>query len=388
LAERSLSEPRTRPLPGGYGWYYFDGISLDGRYVVVVSWYSGFLFSPRYYDEVLELRERGGVQPGEGVELADPTNFGAFGLALYDRGRTRAYLIVEAPLVRGSSDPWFPNLHAGEPGIGSAELPLPDSTLTVGENRATREPDGSFLLEFSDHSKWFHTGVEGRLKIRPLTAGSEVIPLTREGDEGMEGTHEWQIVASRTEVTGRISWKSPFSRKPRTLDLQALGYVDRNVGRLPISPKVGRWLWGRFQGSEKTIAYYRLDPANVPLEGSKHAPESASAAEPSRDYVFYGDRTGGALIEGGTLDPARVRRNRWGMPHPLEIRGQAGGRTWTANVLRVVDRGPFYVRCLSRLSCDDEALDGVLGITECFLPARWDVPLYRLVARGRIRRGP
>ena len=57
-------------------------------------------------------------------------------------------------------------------------------------------------------------------------------------------------------------------------------------------------------------------------------------------------------------------------------------------MIRVVDRGPFYVRCLSRLSCEDEALDGVVGITECFLPARWDVPLYRLVARGRIRRGP
>ena len=387
MAERPPSDANTRPLPGGYGWYYFDGISLDARYVLVVTWYSGFLFSPRYYDEVLELRERNGVQPGEGVVLADPTNFGAFGLALYDRGRSKAYLVVEAPLVRGGSDPWFPNLHAGEPGMGSSPLPDPDATLSVGENRATREADGSYLLEFSDHSKWFHTGVEGKLRIRPLGPGSEVIPLTTEGDPGMEGTHEWQILASRTEVTGRISWKSPLSRRPRTLDLQALGYVDRNVGRLPISPKVGRWLWGRFQGSEKTIAYYRLDPANAPLDEPRSR-AAASTIDLSRDHIFYGDRTSGALVEGGTLEPARVRRNRWGMPHPLEIRGEAGGRSWRAQVVRVVDRGPFYVRCLSRLSCDDETLDGVLGITECFLPARWDVPLYRLAARGRIRRGP
>lgn len=387
MAERSLTEASTRPLPGGYGWYYFDGISLDGRYVLVVTWYSGFLFSPRYYDEVLELRERGGVQPGEGVELADPTNFGAFGFALYDRGRSMAYLVVEAPLVRGGSDPWFPNLHAGEPGIGSAPMPDPESTLSVGENRATRESDGSYLLEFSDHSKWFRTGVEGKLRVRPLAPGSDVIPLTTEGDQGMEGTHEWQILASRAEVTGKITWNSRISRKPRTLELQALGYVDRNVGRLPISPKVGRWLWGRFQGSEKTIAYYRLDPANAPLDEPR-ARAVGGAAGLSRDHIFHGDRTSGALVEGGSLEPARVRRNRWGMPHPLEIRGQAGGRSWRAQVVRVVDRGPFYVRCLSRLSCDDEALDGVLGVTECFLPARWDVPLYRLVARGRIRRGP
>ena len=50
--------------------------------------------------------------------------------------------------------------------------------------------------------------------------------------------------------------------------------------------------------------------------------------------------------------------------------------------MRDIDRGPFNVRSLSRLSCDDPAIDGVIGITECFLPARWDVPLYRLVARA------
>ncbi len=388
MAERSVSEAHTRPLPGGYGWYYFDGISLDGRYVLVATWHSGFLFSPRYYDEVLELRDRGGAQPGEGIELADPTNFGAFALALYDRGRTAAYLIVEAPLVRGGSDPWFPSIHAGNPGLVSEEPPAPGMTLGVGENRVTRERDGSYVLEFSDRSKWLRTVIEGRLTVRPLAAGSDVIPLTTEGASGMEGRHDWQILASRAEVTGRISWTGLVSRRPRSLELQALGYVDRSAGRLPISPNVGRWLRGRFQGSERTIVYYRLDPAHVPLDGRAPRGKGDGQGPPVREFLFYGDRSGGRLVQDGRITAARVSRNRWGMPHPLEIRGSGGDRSWRAPVARVVDRGPFYVRCLNRLSCDDQALDGILGVTECFLPARWDVPLYRLVARGRIRRGP
>ena len=385
MAVRTVPEVRPRPLPGGYGSYYFDAISLDGRYVLVAAWYSGFLFSPRYYDEVLELRDRSWIQHEDGSVLADPTNYGAFGLALYDRGRAEAYMIVEAPLVRGGSDAWFPILHAGGVGIGSA-LPGPGLTLGVGENRALREPDGSFRLEFSGRSKWLHTLVEGNLKVRPLAGGSGAIPLAREGAAGMEVTHEWQIIASRTEVTGRIRWSSPLRRRQRTLDFVGLGYVDRSVGRLPLSQQIGRWLWGRFQGTERTIAYYRLDPANTPLGARR--PDSEHVAPRVSEFLFHGDRSGGTLVEGGRIEALHVRRNRWGMPHPLEIRGEGGGLAWRAPVARDIDRGPFYVRCLSHLSCDDPALDGVLGITECFLPARWDVPLYRLLARGRIRRRP
>jgi|GEM_PF-3904623 len=382
-------------MAGGYGWYYFDAISLDGRWVLVATWHSGYLFSPRYYDEVLELKDRGWIQQEEDYDLADPTNYGAFGLALYDRGHTEAYVIFEGPLVRGGSDPWFPNLHVGESGLGEG-LPPPDATLGVGENRVTRDQDGAFHLEFSDRSKWLNVAVEGKLKVRPLAAGSRAIPMAYEGAAGMEVAHEWQILASRAEVTGAIHWRSPFTGRTRKLTLEALGYVDRNSGRLPISPHIDRWLWGRFQGTERTIAYYRLDRSDAPLGGvpgdaGKAAGEGGGAGEPgggAREFLFYGDRSGGELIEGGRITAAHVRRNRWGMPHPLEMRGSGGGLDWRAPVARDIDRGPFHVRCLNRLTCDDPALDGVIGITECFVPARWDIPLFRLLTRGRIRRGP
>jgi hypothetical protein len=264
------------------------------------------------------------------------------------------------------------------------ELPAPGATLGVGENRVTRDRDGSFQIEFSDRSKYLRRAVEGSLKVRALTPGSGIIPLATEGSKGMEVPHEWQIVAARTEVTGKIQWSDPLGRT-RSLQLQALGYVDRNVGRLPVSQHIGRWIWGRFQGSERTIAYYRLDPADAPLDPNEALP---TAPQTAREFLYRSDRSGGELIEGSHIEPGHVRRNRWGMPHPLEVRGEGGGESWTANVVRDIDRGPFNVRSLSRLSCADPAMDGVVGITECFLPARWDVPLYRLVARGRIRRGP
>lgn len=218
--------------------------------------------------------------------------------------------------------------------------------------------------------------------MRPLAGGSPIIPLSTEGAPGKEVSHEWQIIASRAEVTGKIVWSDPITRRSRKLDLQALGYVDRSTGRLPISPQVDRWLWGRFQGTERTIAYFCLDPANTPLG------EVGEGAPRPHEFLFYGDRSGGAIVEGGKISAVRVHRNRWGMPHPLEIRGSGGGLEWSAPVARDIDRGPFHVRCLNRLNCADPALDGVIGITECFVPARWDVPLFRLLTRGRIRRGP
>jgi hypothetical protein len=387
VAERSIAEVRTRPLSGGFGWYRFDAISLDGRYLLVASWYSGFLFSPRYYDEVLELRDRGGTQPGEGIELADPTNHGAFCLALYERRRTAASVVVESSLVRGGSDPWFPKLHFGEAGLGDG-LPEVGATLGVGDNRVVRQKDGSYAIDFADRSRWTRSLVQGSLTIRPLTRGSDVIPLAVGAAKSSTVKHEWQILASRTEVRGSIAWTERISRRKRRVEFQGLGYVDRNAGCLPLSPGVGRWLWGRFQGSERTIAYWRLDPAAAPLGAKLSRAHREGRAPEAGEFLYYGQRSGGGLAEGPRIQPSRIRRNRWGMPHPLEIDGTGGGFDWRSQMIRVVDRGPFYVRCLSRLSCDDEALDGVVGITECFLPARWDVPLYRLVARGRVRRGP
>jgi hypothetical protein len=220
--------------------------------------------------------------------------------------------------------------------------------------------------------------------IRPLAPGSPVVRLGPEDDPSPEAGHEWQILASRAEVTGKIRWTSPLDRKRRvSLDLTALGYIDRNAGRLPISTKVGRWLWGRFQGSERTVAYYRLDPTSVPLD----ADEKAGTGPSGRTYLYYGDRSGGEIVEGGIIEADRIRKNRWGMPHPLLIRGKGGSFSFEAPVTRDVDRSPFLVRCLNRMTCADPALDGVIGITECFLPARWDVPLYRLMARGHAKRG-
>ncbi|MFB3907961.1 MAG: hypothetical protein ACE15D_06125 [Candidatus Eisenbacteria bacterium] len=377
-----MTEGRARPLPGGFAGYYFDAIGLDGRHVLVACWYSGFLFSPRYYDEVLELRDRKGVQPEEGIVLADPSNHGAFSLALYDQGRTVAYLVAEEPLARGESDPWFPALHAGEPGLSGA-MPPPGAKMGIGDNRVTRTADGAYELEFADRSKWFRASFEGKVRFRPLGGASAVVPLAPSGGPPSEAEQHWQILCSRAEVTGKIRWNDPISRKQNSLDLQALGYVDRNAGRLPISPRVGRWLWGRFQGSGKMLAYYRLDPAEPEPADAKSGPRPGPLS-----FLYTSDREREGLMPGAQIVPHRVHRNRWGMPHPLEIEGTGGDLAFRAHTVRIVDRGPFYVRTLSRLSCADPSLDGLLGITECFLPSRWDVPLYRLMARGRIRRGP
>jgi hypothetical protein len=230
--------------------------------------------------------------------------------------------MIEAPLVRGGSDAWFPCLHSGGMSLGS-EHPAPGATLGVGENRVTRDPEGTYEIEFSDRSKWTRTSVSGQLHVRPLAGGSGVIHLTTSAEsEGARG-HAWQILAPRTEVTGTIRWIDVLTRRHHELNLEGLGYLDRSAGRLPLSPELGRWLWGRFQGTERTVAYYRLDPADAPLEADGRPLQETATGVGAGEFLYEGDRSGGALVEGGRILPHRIRRNRWGMPHPLEIRGLA-----------------------------------------------------------------
>ena len=117
--------------------------------------------------------------------------------------------MVEAPLVRGGSDPWFPSLHAGEPGSrpGSAcARRRPERRREPGHARAGRIVPARVLRPLQVAA---HRG-RGEPQVRPLTPGSGIIPLAIEGAKGMEVPHEWQILAARAEVTGKIQWRGPL----------------------------------------------------------------------------------------------------------------------------------------------------------------------------------
>jgi len=50
--DRDISNPK--PAPGSYEWWYFDAISLDNKYSLVIIFYEGNPFSRRYIDAIEE----------------------------------------------------------------------------------------------------------------------------------------------------------------------------------------------------------------------------------------------------------------------------------------------------------------------------------------------
>ena len=63
--------------PGGYGWWYVDGVSDDGAHGITIIAFVGSVFSPYY------KWARGRRQP------PDPAHHCALNVALYGRGGKR-----------------------------------------------------------------------------------------------------------------------------------------------------------------------------------------------------------------------------------------------------------------------------------------------------------
>jgi hypothetical protein len=226
---------------------------------------------------------------------------------------------VEAPSYGGSD----PGSSAARRRAGIAEdPPFPEAALGIGENRVVRERDGRYSIEFSERSRWTRSHVEGRLKIRPLAAGSAVIPVTDGFGPTHEGALEWQILASRSDVTGTIHWII-LCRRSHTLG-SGPRHARSKLGCLPLESQHGPLDLGTFPGNERTIIYYRIDPRALATARWASSPGGSQR----RLLVKAGDRT------------RLVRRNRWGAAS-LEVRGSGNGLRWHAQVVRVVDRGPF-----------------------------------------------
>lgn len=199
--------------PGGYRWWYLDGLSDDGRHGITLIGFVGSVFSPYY----ARARRRGGG-------LADPLAHCALNLALYATAGTRAptrWAMTErgAPLVRRSAS----ELH-----IGPSRMAWDGGALRVSVDELT--------------APWPRR-VRGTVQIQADAWLQQAYPLDAAAH------HHWQPVAPVARIEVRL-------QHPR-LHWSGQAYLDANFGGRPLERDFASWDWSRtaLSGGRAAVLY-------------------------------------------------------------------------------------------------------------------------------------
>ena len=215
--------------PGGYTWWYADGLSRDGELGFTLIAFVGSVFSPYY------------AWSGR----RDPYNHCAVNLALYGPRNAR-WTMTE----RGRGD-----LHADETrlAIGPSSLHWDGASLTI---------------DINEHGMPLPLPVRGQIRIRPRALNHTVFQI----DSG--GAHTWRPIAPSADVL--VDFSEPG------LSWRGEAYVDTNRGDAPLEDAFRYWDWSRVQASDgRTAVLYNT----VERSGTERSLALMFAADGSHQSV-------------------------------------------------------------------------------------------------------
>jgi carotenoid 1,2-hydratase len=207
----------TQVIPGGYLWWYLDGLSDDGRHGFTIIGFVGSVFSPYY----AWARGRGS---------ADPENHVALNVALYGPKRRWAMTERGASALLRSVDRFA---------VGPSEMEWDGTALTV---------------RFDERSAPLPLRLRGTVRLFPAALFSETFTLDP------AGLHRWTPLAASARV--EVALEEP------SLAWSGYGYLDTNAGDEPLERGFSRWDWARAKaGSEALILYdaWRRDGSRLAL---------------------------------------------------------------------------------------------------------------------------
>ncbi|MGZ5928438.1 MAG: hypothetical protein ACXWLX_04395 [Rhizomicrobium sp.] len=189
--------------PGGYLWWYLDGLSSDGRFAITLIAFVGSVFSPYY----------------AWCGRRDPLNHCAVNVALYG-GPDARWAMTERGRDCVQRDP---------------------RNLRIGPS-ALRWQSGALRIDVDEIGAPLPRRIRGTIRVTPsgLTARSFSL------DEA--GNHVWQPIAPRAHIDVKL--EQPDMRWSGT------GYLDSNFGAEPLEKGFSRWSWSRAHLNKDTVVLY------------------------------------------------------------------------------------------------------------------------------------
>lgn len=330
-----------------YEWWYFDALSDDGNEAVVIVFLDNFIFSPRY--------NATGKTNGDESEQKNE-RFPAVSITYYRDGKQVYRAVNEYPSEQFSAREDAPQ-------------------CTIGKN--------SFHYDSASYGSGFVVSIDVPLsRNRRLEAEFEWLSI--ESDFGTapfcynESSHCWNMVAPRSDVSGKITVSDSGGRKLDVRTFRGTGYHDHNLDNRWLAKTVRDWHWGRAHFADRTAIFYRYC-------------EIGDASPATKLFV----------IKDGELDEREVlyeeqsyARDKFGIRYPTSLRMLSEDSVrLDSKPLKIIDSSLYHLRFLSSitLTLEDGKQHHTTGITEFIAPKalkhRW---LNRLsdLRTGRNGRGP
>ncbi len=215
LGRIMTSSPRGLALdvpvePGGYAWWYLDGVAEDRDLAITVIAMVGNAFSPFYARQRRLGRD------------TDPLQFSALNVVLYRR-RAKRWTFNEVPLTADSRRPT-------ELGLGGGRWSWTEDHLTV---------------DFDQRSPVLGLRLAGTVRLYPRALFGEPVALDPQAN------HLWYPIAPRAKI--EVDLKHPRLR------FSGSGYHDANAGNQPLADGFHRWQWSRSELAEGAAVIYHAD---------------------------------------------------------------------------------------------------------------------------------
>lgn len=313
--------------PKAYEWWYFDALSDDGRDAVVIIFLDNFIFSPRYNKSASKTN---------GASL--PSAVPAVAFFYYRDGK---------PLYRAINE--F----------------KPDEFSASETEPKCRIGDNSFYFDAVPYGKGYE--IELKMKFfggKQLDARFEWVGIESDFTGGknanLDGTHNWNLVMPRADVSGRVRILSRGGRETEVTHFRGTGYHDHNFDNRWLPETVQDWQWGRAHFSDSTTVFYRYTECGSPDAVSR----------------LFTVRDGELRDRHADYEESHHSRDIFGVRYPRRMTfATEDGMKLVVEQNSVIDSSFFYLRFLSRmtLTLRDGKTRETVGMTEYLNPKtlRW-----------------
>lgn len=288
-----------------FQWWYFDALSDDGKEGLVIIFLDNFIFSPRY-----NKSETVSLSP-EKISEIKAGRYPALVLIYYKDGK---------PLHRAINE------YSSEDFQGDSENP--SCKLGNSEFIFKAAPYGSGYLLNLDAT--LHKDFRIKANLEWLLVESDFLPDIK--TEHFTNSHNWNLVAPRCDVTGKIEIFKPDATPEKTINFRGTGYHAQNTDSRWLAETISFWQWGRAHFTDCTAVFYRYK----------------EIGEDSLTTKLFLVKNGELQIFDAECDEQDFSRNIFGLKYPktLFLTTEAGHKLkFRQNC--VIDSGFFYLRFLS-----------------------------------------
>ncbi|HEX6126507.1 MAG TPA: hypothetical protein VFZ23_14120 [Pyrinomonadaceae bacterium] len=302
--------------PKSYEWWYFDALAEGGREALIIVFLDNFIYSPRY-----------------NREGAAGEKFPAVSFTYFADGKPIYRCVNEFTEREFSADQSAPECRIG---------------------------DSSFKFQSAPYGSGYSVTVNTKLAgDRRLVAHLEWLSVesdfSTESFCYRESAHCWNMVAPRSDVTGKIT---VYDKSGRTIDVRhfrGTGYHDHCLDNRWLAKTVRDWHWGRAHYKDATAVFYRY------CELGEHSPST-------KLFVI---RDGEMRERDVQYDEQNYVRDKFGIRYPTRLRLISEDNVrLRVKPIEVIDSSFYYLRFLSEITLT--LRDGVprktTGITEFLAP--------------------